>query len=121
MVFDPVGGDVFDRSTRCIGFGGRLLVIGFAAGCISALAARHVLIKRYAVIGVRAGEWLRQRPTDAPRIRAELARLAAQGTFQPMVGACFPIGRAIEALRALERPEAPCKIVVEIGAQQEPA
>ncbi len=121
VVFDPVGGDVFDRSTRCIGFGGRLLVIGFAAGRIPALAANHVLIKSYAVIGVRAGEWLRQRPAEAPRIRAELARLAALGTFRPLVGACFPIERAIDALRALERREAPGKIVVEIGAGSDPA
>jgi NADPH2:quinone reductase len=80
-----------------------------------------VLIKSYAVIGVRAGEWLRQRPADAPRIRAELARLAAQGTFRPLVGACFPIERAIDALRALELREAPGKIVVEIGAGSDPA
>jgi NADPH2:quinone reductase len=115
VVYDPVGGEVFDRSTRCIAFGGRLLVIGFAAGRIPTLAANHVLIKSYAVIGVRAGEWLRQRPAEAPRIRAEIARLAAQGTFRPLVGAVFPIERALDALRALERREAPGKIVVTIA------
>jgi NADPH2:quinone reductase len=115
VVFDPVGGDVFDRSTHCIAFAGRLLVIGFAAGRIPALRANHALIKSYSVVGVRAGEWLRQRPQEAPGIRAELARLAGAGVFRPLIGARFALAGAIGALRALERREAPGKIVVEIA------
>ncbi len=115
VIYDPVGGDVFDRSTKCIAFGGRLLVVGFAAGRIPTLAANHVLIKGYSVVGVRAGEWLRQRPGDAPAIRARIAGLAAAGTFRPLVGATFPLERAKEALVALARREAPGKIVVELG------
>jgi NADPH2:quinone reductase len=114
VIFDPVGGDVFDRSTKCVAFGGRLLVVGFAAGRIPTLAANHVLIKGYSVVGVRAGEWLRRRPADAPAILARLARLAADGTFRPLVGARFPLERAKDALAALERREAPGKIVVEM-------
>lgn len=115
VIYDPVGGDVFDRSTRCIAFAGRLLVVGFAAGRIPTLALNHPLIKSYSVVGVRAGEWLRQRPADAPAIRAEIARLAAEGVFRPLIGARFPLERAIDALRALERREAPGKIVVDIA------
>jgi NADPH2:quinone reductase len=115
VIYDPVGGDVFDRSTKCIAFGGRLLVVGFAAGRIPTVAANHVLIKSYAVVGVRAGEWTRQRPAEAPAIRAEIARLAAEGVFRPLVGATFPLERAKDALAALERREAPGKIVVELG------
>lgn len=114
VIFDPVGGDVFDRSTKCVAFGGRLLVVGFAAGRIPTLAANHVLIKGYSVVGVRAGEWLRRRPADEPAIRARLARLAADGTFRPLVGARFPLERAKDALAALGRREAPGKIVVEM-------
>lgn len=114
VIYDPVGGDVFDRSTKCIAFGGRLLVVGFAAGRIPTLAANHVLIKGYSVVGVRAGEWTRQRPAEAPAIRAAIARLAASGTFRPLVGATFPLERATEALAALAHREAPGKIVVEI-------
>ena len=114
VIYDPVGGDVFDRSTKCIAFGGRLLVVGFAAGRRPTLAANHVLIKGYSVVGVRAGEWLRQRPADAPGIRAEIARLAADGTFRPLVGARFPFDRAPDGLRAMERREAPGKILVDM-------
>ena len=115
VIFDPVGGDVFDRSTRCVAFAGRLLVVGFAAGRIPTVAANHVLIKSYSVMGVRAGEWLRQRPAEAPQIRTELARLADAGVLRPLIGARFRLETAIEALAALERREAPGKIVVEIS------
>lgn len=116
VIFDPVGGDVFDRSTKCIAFAGRLLVVGFAAGRIPTLAANHVLIKGYSVVGVRAGEYCRQRPQEAPAIRAEIDRLAEQGVFRPLVGARLPWPRAIDALHALARREAPGKIVVEFQA-----
>jgi len=115
VIYDPVGGDVFDRSTKCIAFGGRLLVVGFAAGRIPTLAANHLLIKVYSVVGVRAGEWLRKRPEEAPAILAEIRRLAAEGVFRPLVGARFGLARAADALRALEQRAAPGKIVVEIG------
>jgi NADPH2:quinone reductase len=116
VVFDPVGGDAFDGSTRCIAFGGRLLVVGFAAGRHPVVAANHVLIKSYSVVGVRAGEWLRRRPAEAPAIRAEVARLADAGVFRPWVGARFGLARGVEAMRALAAREAPGKIVVELGA-----
>jgi NADPH2:quinone reductase len=116
VIYDPVGGDVFDRSTKCIAFGGRLLVVGFAAGRIPTLAANHLLIKVYSVVGVRAGEWLRRRPEEAPGIQAEIRRLAAEGVFRPLVGARFPLAEAADALRALEQRAAPGKIVVEIAA-----
>jgi NADPH2:quinone reductase len=117
VIYDPVGGDVFDRSTKCIAFGGRLLVVGFAAGRIPTLAVNHALIKVYSVVGVRAGEWLRKRPEEAPGILAEIRRLAAEGVFRPLVGARFGLADAADALRALEQRAAPGKIVVEIGGR----
>ena len=58
IIYDPVGGDVFDESIRCINWGGRILVIGFSAGRISNLPVNYPLIKGFSVIGVRAGEFL---------------------------------------------------------------
>lgn len=119
VIYDPVGGDVFDRSTRCIApCGGRLLVVGFAAGRIPTLAANALLIKSCSVIGVRAGQWLRQRPAEAPGILAGIARLAAAGVFKPLVGARFALEAGVEALHALDARRAPGKIVVEIGQRQ---
>ena len=62
VIFDPVGGDVFDESTHCIAWGGRLLVIGFAGGRISNMYVNLPLIKGYSIVGVRAGEVGRRDP-----------------------------------------------------------
>ena len=56
VIYDPVGGDVFDESTRCIAFDGRLLIIGFTSGRIPLVNANIPLIKGFAIVGVRAGE-----------------------------------------------------------------
>ena len=62
VIYDPVGGDVFDESVRCIAFNGRLLVVGFTSGRIPTLAVNMPLIKGFSVMGVRAGEYGRQFP-----------------------------------------------------------
>ena len=62
VIYDPVGGDVFDESVRCIGWDGRLLVIGFANGRIPNIGANMPLIKGFSVVGVRAGEYGRRNP-----------------------------------------------------------
>jgi NADPH:quinone reductase len=114
VVFDPVGGDVFDESVRCIGWDGRLLVVGFTSGRIPTVAANLALIKSFSVIGVRAGEHVRRNPAEGRAIVAEVVRLAEQGVFRPLIGARFPLARALEAMRALQSREVPGKIVVEI-------
>ena len=67
VILDPVGGDVFDESLRCIAWGGRLLVVGFANGRIPSAPANRILIKGCSVVGVRAGEYGRQNPTKGER------------------------------------------------------
>ena len=62
VIYDPVGGDVFDESVRCIGWDGRLLVIGFADGRIPNIGVNMPLIKGFSVVGVRAGEYGRRNP-----------------------------------------------------------
>src|SRR5205814_2509875 len=60
VVFDPVGGDVFDRSTKCIAFEGRIVVIGFTSGRIPQAVASHVLVKNYSVVGLHWGLYSRR-------------------------------------------------------------
>ena len=62
VIYDPVGGDVFDHSIRCINWGGRILIVGFASGRIPELPINMALIKGFSVIGVRAGEYGRKNP-----------------------------------------------------------
>ncbi|HEX8387582.1 MAG TPA: NADPH:quinone oxidoreductase family protein, partial [Sphingomonas sp.] len=83
LVFDPVGGDVFDESTRCVAFGGRLLVVGFTSGRIATLPTNIALIKGFSVIGVRAGEHCRRFPALGRESLDAVWSLAAAGRIRP--------------------------------------
>jgi NADPH2:quinone reductase len=101
VIYDPVGGDVFDESTRCIAFNGRLLVIGFASGRIPSVPANIPLIKGFSVIGVRAGEYGRRFPEQGRENIAAIDGLLAEGKIHPHIGARFPLTRAVDAMRCL--------------------
>lgn len=102
LIFDPVGGDVFDESTRCIAFDGRLLVIGFAAGRIPQVGANIPLIKGFSVVGVRAGEYGRRFPERGAENLESIRKLASDGVIVPHVHACFALADWAKAYRAME-------------------
>lgn len=114
-VADPVGGDVFDESLRCIAFGGRLLVLGFASGRIPVLDVNRPLIKGYSLVGVRAGEYGRRFPAHHAEHLAAVQRLAEAGVFKAAIGARFPLAQAREALAAMAARTVTGKIVVQVG------
>lgn len=101
IIFDPIGGDVFDESARCIGFGGRLLIVGFAGGRIATVKTNMPLIKGYSVVGVRAGEYARRFPEKAKDIFATLFEMAAQKRIKPHVHMSFPLDQWREGFDAL--------------------
>ena len=112
VIFDPVGGDVFDESTRCIAFNGRLLVIGFAGGRIAQLKTNIALIKGFSMLGVRAGEYARQFPDEGRRIRDEIWRWAAEGKTRPRVFAELPLDRWREAFELMRDRRLVGKVVL---------
>jgi NADPH2:quinone reductase len=100
VVFDPVGGDVFEQSLRCIAWGGRLLVIGFTGG-IGLAKTNLVLIKGASVLGVRAGEAARKNPAlGAARTRA-LVEWAEGGRLRPHISHRLPLQDHVAAMRLL--------------------
>ena len=105
VIYDPVGGDVFDESTRCIAFDGRLLVIGFTSGRIATVSTNMPLIKGFSVVGVRAGEYGRRFPDRGRENLNAIHRLACQGRIRPYVGALLPLTEAREALALLQNRE----------------
>jgi NADPH:quinone reductase len=111
LVLDPVGGDVFDESTRCVAFGGKLLVVGFVAGRIPDLAVNIPLIKGFSVVGVRAGEYARRFPDRGARIASEVSRLAAQGSIRPAIDRALPLDRWREGFDAMASGELVGKVV----------
>lgn len=114
VVFDPVGGDLFDASAHCIAWGGRLLVVGFASGRIATLPTNLPLIKGFAVIGVRAGEYARRDPVRGEQNRRAVDALTAQGVFTPLIGARFAFEQAKQAYRAMAERRVAGKIVIEM-------
>ena len=115
VVYDPVGGGLFDRALRTLAWGGRYLVVGFAAGRIPMLAVNRALIKGLSVIGVRAGEQVRQDPASGPRIHRAIDSLAARGKLTPRVHAVLPLDRAADALAMLGNRAAIGKIVLAVA------
>lgn len=112
LIFDPVGGDVFDESTRCIAFDGRLLVVGFASGRIPEIAVNRPLIKGFSVVGVRAGEYGRRLPERGAENVAAIDALAAEGRIRPHVHAVLDLADWREGFAMLERREAVGKVVL---------
>ncbi|MFN3521792.1 MAG: NADPH:quinone oxidoreductase family protein [Phenylobacterium sp.] len=101
VIYDPVGGDVFDESVRCIAFDGRLLVIGFTSGRIPTVSVNMPLIKGFSVMGVRAGEYGRQFPERGRENQKAIWKLAAEGVVRPRVDQEFPLDRWREAFDTL--------------------
>ena len=91
IIYDPVGGDIFDESTRCIAFDGRLLVVGFTSGRIPSISLNMPLIKGFSVMGVRAGEYGRQFPERGLENRNAIWDLAEKGEIRPRVHAELPL------------------------------
>ena len=112
VIFDPVGGDVFDESTRCIAFGGRLLVVGFASGRIPELSVNMPLIKGFSVVGVRAGEYGRRCPERGAENLAAIDALANEGSIRPHVHAALDLADWREGFAMLERREVVGKVVL---------
>jgi len=112
VIFDPVGGDVFDESLRCIAFNGRLLVIGFAGGRIATLGSNIPLIKGFSVIGVRAGEYGRQLPHRGRVVRDQIWRWAADGASRPAVFAELPLEKWEDAFALMRDRQLVGKIIL---------
>ncbi|MEZ6028254.1 MAG: NADPH:quinone oxidoreductase family protein [Hyphomonadaceae bacterium] len=112
VIFDPVGGDIFDESTRCIAFNGRLLVIGFAGGRIASVNTNIPLIKGFSVVGVRAGEYGRQIPERGRVVRDLIWQWAAEGRTRPTVFAELPLERWREAFELMRDRRLVGKVVL---------
>lgn len=85
VVYDPVGGDAYAKSTKCIAFEGRILIIGFAGGIIPAPGLNHALIKNYSIIGLHWGLYKQYNQQAIADCHEELTRLAESGAIKPLI------------------------------------
>jgi NADPH2:quinone reductase len=86
VVFDPVGGDAYAQSTKCVAFEGRIVVVGFASGTMPAPPLGHALVKNYAILGLHWGLYAQVDPARVRAAHEQLLRLVAEGAIAPVVG-----------------------------------
>lgn len=114
LIYDPVGGDVFDLSTKIIASEGRLLVIGFAGGRIPTIAANRILLKQISVIGVFWGGYVERHPEYLAHAQQHLFELYSAGQIKPVVSQTWPLAEAPAAMRALAGRDTVGKVVLTI-------
>ena len=112
IVYDPVGGDVFDKSRKCIAFEGRLVVVGFTSGRIPEAPANHLLVKNYSVVGLHWGLYRKHDPAIFGMVHEQLVRLYEEGHIDPLVSQALPLEEAPAALKALADRSTVGKVVL---------
>ena len=101
VVYDPVGGDTYQRSTKCIAFEGRILLVGFAGGQIQSAALNHALVKNYSIVGLHWGLYATRDPALVRVCHDELSRLAADGVVKPLVSERLSLDAVADGLQRL--------------------
>ena len=114
VVMDPVGGDIFDLSLKCLAAEGRLLVVGFAGGRIPEVKVNRLLLRNVDVVGVAWGAFVMQEPQLTSEIAKDLETLAQKGFVKPVVGSVYPLEKAAEALRELDARKATGKVLLRV-------
>lgn len=112
LVVDPVGGDRFTDSLRCLGEDGRLLVIGFTAGDIPTVKVNRLLLNNVSVVGVGWGAYVLSKPGHIATEWAAMEPHLASGALQPVVGPSFPLDQATQALLTLDERRATGKVLL---------
>jgi NADPH:quinone reductase len=115
VIYDPVGGESFAKSTKCIAFEGRLLVIGFASGEIPSALASHALIKNYSVVGLHWGLYKQYDPKSIVDAHDALSALANDGVAVPLVSEVVAFEDASAGLSRLAAGETTGRVVVSVA------
>ena len=112
VIYDPVGGDVSDRSLKCIAWNGRLVVVGFASGRVPEFKANRIMLKNIAITGLHWPAYATQDPERVPIVFDALFELYAQGRIEPVVSQRFPLDALPAALEALGSRKTYGKVIV---------
>ncbi len=112
VIYDPVGGDVFSRSTKCIAFGGRILVIGFTSGTIPELRTNRILIKNMSVIGLFWGAYQLHQPQLIHDTHEILTGMYAESKIEPVICQTRPLAQLPAALDLISERKSYGKVVV---------
>jgi NADPH2:quinone reductase len=112
VIYDPVGGDTFDQSTRCIAWEGRLVVIGFTSGRIPSIAANRILLKNISVVGLNWPNYEFQNHQVLEGAHADIVRWYREGAVRPVIYAALPLAELPRALDLVLSRESYGKVVL---------
>ena len=112
VVYDPVGGDMFDQVKRCINWEGRIVIIGFASGRIPEIECNRLLLKNMSVVGLAWGQYLDRDPSKVEQAQFDLYDMLKSGSIKPLIYKTLPFSEVKEGLRIMESREVYGKIVI---------
>lgn len=116
VIMDPVGGDVFDESMRCINYLGRIVIIGFTGGRPALAKTNHLLIKDASAIGMTVGSFSVHEPEAAAKNAQQVLDWVADGTLKPYVSHRLPLAQAAEAMQLIKDRKVVSKAVLTMNA-----
>jgi len=112
VVFDPVGGAVFEESLRAVAWGGRIVVIGFASGEVAKAPTNHILVKDLSILGLYWGAYAKRAPDVLRQSLSTLLTWWAEGDLRPFVSQRYPLDDAVSALTAIAGRKSTGKLVI---------
>lgn len=117
VIYDPVGGDLFDQSCRCINWNGRLLVVGFTSGRIPEYKANLALLKGSSMVGVFLGRFRKEEPEEYEKNFQELLDMVSAGKLHPVVTQTFPAEKYVEAFNVFTQRRVMGKVTLEFKTE----
>lgn len=114
VIYDPVGGDLFDQATRCINWNGRILVVGFTSGRIPEYKANLALLKGASMVGVFLGRFRKEEPEEYEKNFEELLEFYRQGKLKPIITQSFAMQDWVAAFNVFSERKVMGKVVLEI-------
>ncbi|MEU2158368.1 NADPH:quinone oxidoreductase family protein [Streptomyces sp. NPDC019396] len=99
VVYDPVGGDAYAKSVKCVAFEGRILIVGFTSGTVPTPGLNHALIKNYSIVGLHWGLYNQKDPEAVIRCHETLTEYAEKGLIKPLISERVPFAGAAEAVQ----------------------
>jgi NADPH2:quinone reductase len=117
VIYDPVGGDLFDQSCRCINWNGRLLVVGFASGRIPEYKANLALLKGSSMVGIFLGRFRKEEPAEYEKNFAELLDMYDAGKLKPIITESFAMTDFVDAFNVFTERKVMGKVTLEINKE----
>ena len=114
VIYDPVGGNLFDQATRCINWNGRILVVGFASGRIPEYKANLALLKGASMVGVFVGRFRKEEPQAYEENFVELLEMFRAGKLKPIISQTFTLEDYVSAFSVFTERRAMGKVILEI-------